>query len=93
MKILKFHSDTCCACQSLCKKLDEIVKKHPGIELEEVDCTCYVQGVLVESSKRMQETDVWTLPTLVLYKDGKEVDRVVGNVPIEIVEEKINKYL
>lgn len=93
MKILKFHSDSCCACQSLCKKVDEIIKKHPDIELEEVDCTCHVQGVSVEASKRMQETDIWTLPTLVLYKDGKEVDRVVGNAPMEIVEEKINKYL
>lgn len=93
MKILKFHSKECCACKSLCKKVDEIIKKHSDVELEEVDCTCGTYGVSKESSKRKQELDVWILPTLILYKDGKEVDRVIGNAPTEIVEEKISKYL
>ncbi len=36
---------------------------------------------------------VLSLPTFLFYKDGKEMDRLSGNVSPEAVEKSINKLL
>ncbi len=39
------------------------------------------------------ELKVMGLPTLLFFKEGKEVDRASGNVDVSAVEEKIGKLL
>jgi len=34
-----------------------------------------------------------SIPTLLIMKDGKEVDRIIGAVPKQFIEEKLKKYL
>jgi thioredoxin 1 len=36
---------------------------------------------------------VLSLPTFLFYKDGKELDRLSGNVSLEAIEKSINKLL
>ncbi len=33
------------------------------------------------------------IPTLILFKDGQEIDRVVGYAPQRVLEEKLNAAL
>ena len=34
-----------------------------------------------------------SVPTLIILKDGKEVDRIIGTLPADVLEEKIKKHL
>jgi thioredoxin 1 len=34
-----------------------------------------------------------SIPTLLVMKDGKEVDRIIGACPKKAIEEKLKKYL
>jgi thioredoxin 1 len=37
--------------------------------------------------------EVRSIPTLIFFKDGKEVDKAVGGMDADALEEKINKLL
>lgn len=39
------------------------------------------------------ELKVLSLPTFLFYKDGKELDRLSGNVSLEAIEKSISKLL
>jgi thioredoxin 1 len=36
---------------------------------------------------------IMSIPTLLIIKDGKELDRIIGAVPKQAIEEKLKKYL
>ncbi|MEI6222207.1 MAG: thioredoxin [bacterium] len=36
---------------------------------------------------------VMSIPTLIIFKDGKEVDKIIGAVPKEVLVEKLNLYI
>ncbi len=40
-----------------------------------------------------QNFGVSSIPTLIFFKDGKEVDRIVGAMPKEIMAEKLSALL
>ncbi len=40
-----------------------------------------------------QKLGIMSIPTLLIYKDGKLVDRIVGAYPQEIIEEHLSKFL
>lgn len=40
-----------------------------------------------------QKLGIMSIPTLLIYKEGKLVDRIVGAYPQEIIEEHLAKFL
>lgn len=46
-----------------------------------------------EASEIAQEYEVSSIPCIIFFKDGKEVDRVVGGVGEGLLEEKISDYI
>ena len=37
--------------------------------------------------------DIRSIPTLLLFKDGQVVDRVIGMVPKKVLTDKLNSFL
>lgn len=55
-----------------------------------------VKMTKVEAPKNRRlclQLKVMSLPTYLLFKDGKEVERLSGNVSVESIEESIKKLL
>jgi thioredoxin 1 len=46
-----------------------------------------------DENQKPAELGVSGIPTLILYKDGKEVDRIVGLAPKHQLEAKLNYYI
>jgi thioredoxin 1 len=46
-----------------------------------------------ENQKTAGQLQVMSIPTLVLFKGGKAVERIVGAVPRDYIEEKIKSHL
>lgn len=44
-----------------------------------------------ENQKAASENQVSGIPCMIVFKDGKEVDRIVGMVPAAALEEKLSK--
>lgn len=65
--LVDFYATWCSVCKMLKPKLEEFAKEHPDIKVHRVN---------VEKSPQIAaELNISHLPTLVLYKDGKEVTR------------------
>lgn len=46
-----------------------------------------------DAAKTAQQLGVMSIPTLLFYKDGKLVDRIVGAYPEDVIEEHLKKLL
>ena len=68
MEILKFYTETCMPC----KVIGKILEKLEGVKVTPVE------AVAPENIGLVSEYNVFSTPTLVFLKDGKEVDRITG---------------
>ena len=69
--IIDFYADWCGPCHAMAPILDKTVEAmKPNVILEKVNVD--------ENQQKASEFGVMSIPTLVLMKDGKEVDRKVG---------------
>ncbi|MGL5312404.1 MAG: thioredoxin [Peptostreptococcaceae bacterium] len=46
-----------------------------------------------ESMELARQFSITTVPTVVVFKDGKEMDRLVGFIPKDSLKEKVEAYL
>jgi thioredoxin 1 len=68
----------------------------PQVEALGTTYTGKVKITKVEAPKNRRlclDLKVLSLPTFLFYKDGKELDRLSGNVSLQAVEQSIGKLL
>lgn len=70
-----------------CKQLGPIFKDLS----EEIEGVTFAKVNVDEQGEVAQEFKVRGIPTMVLFENGKEVDRIVGFVPKESLKQKIEK--
>ena len=46
-----------------------------------------------EAPKTSSEYEIMSIPTLAIFKDGNLVDKIIGAVPKNIIEEKLKPYI
>ena len=75
--LVDFNATWCGPCRMLKPTLDQIAAERPDVAVLGVD--------IDENMDLAEEYGVFSIPCLVLFKDGAEVDRSVGLVPKEAV--------
>jgi len=80
LKLLDFYADWCGPCKIMDPVFEEIEKDYQGkIEFQKVD---------VEANEQLAgQFDIRSIPTFVLVKDDKEVDRRMGAMPKEMLKD------
>ena len=79
--MIDFYADWCGPCKALSPIIDEIAEKEKHIVVGKVN---------VEEEKDLaNKYRVRSIPTMVVFKGGKEVNRLVGFMPKEEILEKI----
>ncbi len=73
--LVDFNATWCGPCQMLKPALEEVAAERPDVEIVGID--------IDQNSELAEEYDVFSIPCLVLFKDGAEADRSVGLVPKE----------
>ena len=68
MEILKFYTDTCMPCKVVGKILDKL----EGVKVTPIN------AIADENIELVSEYNVFSTPTLVFIKEGKEVGRITG---------------
>lgn len=84
--LVDFWAEWCGPCQALGPKLEEVAQalgeKAQIVKLN-VD----------ENPQTAAKYGVRGIPTMIMFKDGKDVDQIVGNVPKETISSLVTKYL
>ena len=71
LKVIDFYADWCGPCHMMEPIIKELEEELEGkVEFEQVDVDA--------EQEKAQEYGVMSIPTFVIIKNGKEVDRIVG---------------
>jgi thioredoxin len=75
----------CMPCLMISPIIDELSEKIKEVK--------FVKMNLDENQELARKLNVSSIPCLIFFKKGEEVDRLIGAQPQEVIEEKINSYL
>ena len=84
--LVDFWAEWCGPCKALGPKLDEIAKEF-GDKL-------IVAKMDVDKNQKIPvDFGVRGIPTMILFKDGKNIEQIVGNASKESIAEMLGKHL
>lgn len=71
--LIDFWASWCGPCKAISPMIDEISEEHPEIKVCKIN--------IDEEQELATQFDIMSVPTLLVIKDGKEVNRSVGLEP------------
>lgn len=74
-----FYSDSCIPCKRMSPVLAELEEENPGVKLVKLNINF--------GADTATKYEVTSVPTLVFFKDGSEVQRITGTVKKAQIEE------
>lgn len=84
--LVDFWAEWCGPCRSLGPKLEEVAQELSGkVNIVKVNVD--------ENPGAPSRYGVRGIPTMILFKGGKEVEQLVGNVPKDNIVELITRHL
>ncbi len=84
--LVDFWAPWCGPCQRIAPIIDELAKEYKGrVKVAKINVD--------ESRKVATDLGVMSIPTLILFKGGQIVDKIVGLVPKDRLKEFVNKAL
>lgn len=78
MELLDFYADWCGPCQMLKPTIEEFEKAHPEVKVTSIN--------IDDEEELADKYGVSSIPCLVVLKDGEEVKREVGVMPLKKLE-------
>ncbi len=82
--IVDFYADWCMPCQMLGPILVELDKKYKNVEIFKVN--------IDESEEYALLNNITSVPTMIIYHDGKEAERIVGLESLEKLSNVVEYY-
>jgi thioredoxin 1 len=76
----------CGPCRMVAPIIDELARDYAGKVV-------FGKLNVNENPKTAMRFDIMSIPTLLIMKNGKEVDRIIGAVPKQAIEAKLRKYM
>jgi len=84
--LVDFYADWCGPCKAVAPVVDELASELDGqLKVAKLDADANIE--------LMQQFGVFSIPTLILFQNGKEVDRIVGALPKPKLLQMIQPYL
>ena len=84
--LVDFWADWCHPCRMVAPVIEALAKEYKGK-------IAFGKLNVDESPKSASRFNVMSIPTLMIFKEGKVVDKLIGAVPKEQIEAKIKPHL
>lgn len=84
--LVDFWAEWCGPCRALAPKLDELANEW-GEKIQ----VCKIN--IDENRDSAVKFGVRSIPMMILFKDGKEVEQIIGNVPKEDIQSKVQAHV
>jgi thioredoxin 1 len=86
LALVDFWATWCGPCQAVAAIVEQIAQEYDGqVKVAKLDVD--------ENQRTTVRFNVRSIPSLLLFKDGKHVETVVGSVPKAYLVEKITRHL
>ncbi|OGJ21103.1 thioredoxin [Candidatus Pacearchaeota archaeon RBG_13_36_9] len=85
LTVVDFYAEWCMPCLMIAPVIEELAAKFTKIKFARVN--------IDENHSLSSKFDVSSIPCLILFKSGHEIDRIIGALPEEVIEEKIRKHI
>jgi thioredoxin 1 len=83
--IIDFFATWCFPCTMMAPVFDRLAEKYSKVKFAKIDVD--------DAGEIANQYEISSIPCIVFFKEGKEVDRIVGGVSEDILEEKISDYI
>lgn len=84
--LVDFWASWCMPCLMMAPVIEELAEKFKGK-------ISFFKLNVDENSEISEKFNIMSIPTLIVFKEGKEIERIVGSLPLEKLEEKLNYLL
>lgn len=86
VQLVDFEADWCGPCIAMKPVVEELEKELIGkVEVKKINVD--------ENQDEASKYGVMSIPTLLILKDGKEVDRFVGVQSKEVIKQKLSQHM
>lgn len=83
--VIDFYAEWCMPCLMIAPVIEELASKLKSIKFARINVD--------ENKKLSARFNITSIPCLIIFKNGKEVERITGALPEEVLEEKIGRYV
>ncbi|WP_105618591.1 thioredoxin [Vallitalea okinawensis] len=84
--LVDFYADWCGPCKMMSPVVDELAKELEGkVKIGKLNVD--------ESGQTAQKYRVMSIPTMLIIKNGEVVDQIVGAVPKQQLQSKLEKFM
>ncbi len=84
--LVDFWAEWCGPCRMIAPVLEKIADQYAGsLKIAKLDVD--------RNQQTSAKFGVQSIPTLILFKDGKEVDRLIGYMPESKIMDRLKPYL
>jgi thioredoxin 1 len=84
--LVDFYADWCGPCRAVAPMLEELSQEFAGrLKIVKLNVD--------ENEQTSMKYGVQSIPTMILFKGGKEVERIIGALPKSKLSSKIEPYL
>jgi thioredoxin 1 len=84
--LVDFWAEWCGPCKQLAPRIEELAEEYDGqVKFVKVDVD--------DNQELAGQFGIRSIPSLLLFDEGEKVDQIVGSVPKEQIEEKLEEVL
>ena len=83
--LVDFFAEWCMPGVMMAPVIEELSEKMKKVK--------FAKANVDENSELAGKYKVMSIPTFIIFKDGKEVERIVGGQQADVIEEKLKKWL
>ena len=83
--VVDFFAEWCMPCLMIAPVIEELAEKLGEVKFSKINVD--------DNQELSRKFKISSIPCLIIFKDGEEVGRIIGNQQPEAIEEKIKSHL